>query len=67
MLFRRKRIKTLTELGPLNEVAWDDETVKRIAQNDHLNVKVTHITKTISLGQRDCSRLAIEHTGKVTA
>ena len=53
MLFRRKRIKTLTELGPLNEVAWDDETVKRIAQNDHFNAKVTHITKTISLGQSD--------------
>src|SRR6476620_2150098 len=53
MLFRRKRTKTLTELGPLNEVPWDDETVKWIARNDHLNVKVTHITKTISLGQSD--------------
>jgi len=50
MFFRRKRAKGLTTWGPLNEVAWDDKTVEWIAKSERLNVKVTHITKTISLG-----------------
>jgi hypothetical protein len=54
MFFRKKR--NLTKWGPVSEIAWDDETVKWIAQSEHLNVKITHITKTISLGS-DAGRL----------
>jgi len=52
MLFRKKRLNNLTTWGPLSEIAWDDKTVEWIAQSERLNAKITHITKTISLGNR---------------
>jgi hypothetical protein len=60
MFFRKKRTKTLTKGSPLNEIAWDEETVKWIAQSDHLEVKITHINKTISLGGRNDDRFRSE-------
>jgi hypothetical protein len=36
----------------VRETAWDDETVKWIAQRDQFDVRVTHILKTVSLGMR---------------
>jgi hypothetical protein len=60
MFFKKKKINHLTKWGPLSETAWDDETVKRIAQSEHLNVKITHITKTISLGDRGNNMLPPE-------
>lgn len=56
MFSRTKRIKNLTKGSPLSDIAWDDETVKWIAQSDHLEVKITHINRTISLGGRSDDR-----------
>jgi hypothetical protein len=36
-------------------IAWDDETVKWIAQSERLKVKITHITKAISFGHSENS------------
>src|SRR5262245_40354236 len=45
MFFKRRHIQTP------KEIAWDDKTVEWIAQSDQLDVHVTHILKTISLGR----------------
>jgi hypothetical protein len=36
----------------VTEIAWDDNTIKWIAENEFLNVRLTHMSKTMSLGQR---------------
>jgi hypothetical protein len=51
MLFTRRATHRLSNWGPLREIAWDDETVRWIAESDRLNVRVTHISKTVSFGQ----------------
>jgi hypothetical protein len=53
MLFRKKGTKNLTKGGPLSEIAWDEKTVKWIAQRDRFVVDITHIRRTISLGDND--------------
>jgi hypothetical protein len=52
MLFRKKSVKErLTKnWGSLREVAWDDETVERIAESEVLKVNVTHIQRTTGSG-----------------
>jgi hypothetical protein len=60
MFFRKQSNNNLTKWGPLTEIAWDDETVKWIAQSEQLNVSITHIATTISLGDRANSRLPME-------
>jgi hypothetical protein len=47
MFFKRRNIQTP------KEIAWDDKTVEWIAQSDQLDVHVTHILKTISLGRME--------------
>jgi hypothetical protein len=50
--FQKKNVKArLTkEWGSLREVAWDDETVERIAKIEVLAVNVTHIQRTTVRG-----------------
>jgi hypothetical protein len=50
MFFKRQHVQ-LPKRGSLREIAWDDETVEWIAQSELLDVRVTHILKTVSLGQ----------------
>jgi hypothetical protein len=54
MFFRKKR--TPTKRGPVREVAWDDDTVKWISNSERLNVCLTHICKTVSLGYSSSDR-----------
>ncbi len=49
MFFRKKGTKNLTKGGPV----WDEKTVKSIAQKVCLDVDITHIRRTISLGDPD--------------
>ena len=52
MLFKKRKASSLFEKrGPVSEIAWDDKTIKRIAESESLNVRVTNISKTVSLGQ----------------
>jgi hypothetical protein len=50
MFFKRQKVRRFPKGGPLTEIAWDDRTVKWIAESEQLNVYVTHIWKTVSLG-----------------
>ncbi len=50
-MFFKKPKAQLSDWRTLREIAWDDETVEWIAQSDRLNVRITHISKTVSLGQ----------------
>jgi hypothetical protein len=50
MFFKRQQAQ-FPNWGSLREIAWDDKTVEWIAQSDRLDVRVTHILKTVSLGQ----------------
>jgi len=68
MFFKRRKAKLL-KLGTLREIAWDDRTVERIAQNDQLNVRITHMSKTVSLGRSqygDRNRMEWEVHGVMT-
>jgi hypothetical protein len=49
MFFKRSKVNL--NRGPIREIAWDDKTVEWIAQTTQLNVQITHILKTVSLGQ----------------
>lgn len=55
MFFKKRKIGNLPgrliELAPLSEIAWDDKTLNWIAESNRLDVRVTHISKTVSLGQ----------------
>jgi hypothetical protein len=51
MIFKKRVTDNLPTWGSVTEVAWDDETVKRIADSDRLNVHMTHISNTVSIGQ----------------
>ena len=51
MIFKKRVTGNLPTWGSVTEVAWDDETVKRIADSERLNVHMIHISKTVSLGQ----------------
>jgi hypothetical protein len=51
MFFKKQTVNPFSKWGPLTEIAWDDETVKWIAESERLSVEVTHILKTVSLGQ----------------
>jgi hypothetical protein len=51
MFFKRPSVQLLN-WGSVRETAWDDETVKWIAQRDQLDVRVTHVLKTVSLGMK---------------
>ena len=51
MFFKRSSVQLLN-CGSVRETAWDDETIKWISQRDQLDVLVTHILKTVSLGMR---------------
>src|SRR5262249_32301707 len=50
MFFKRPQVQ-LSNWGTLRQIAWDDKTVEWIAQSGQLDVHVTHILKTVSLGQ----------------
>jgi hypothetical protein len=53
MFFKRQRkIHNITKSGPFKEIAWDDETLEWIAKNEQLNVRLTNISRTTSLGKR---------------
>src|ERR1700730_843713 len=49
MFFKRSKVNL--NRGPIREIAWDDKTVEWIAQTKQLNVRITHVWKTVSLGQ----------------
>src|ERR1700738_1899242 len=49
MFFKRSKVNL--NRGPIREIAWDDKTVEWIAQTKQLNVRITHVLKTVSLGQ----------------
>jgi hypothetical protein len=51
MFFRKRKASNFSKRGPLKEIAWDDETVKWIAESERLSVEVTSILKTVSLGK----------------
>ena len=52
MFFRKQKAnKLLKKYGPLSKIAWDDETVNWIADSKRLDVNITHISKTVSLGK----------------
>jgi hypothetical protein len=51
MIFKKQVADTFWKWAPLTDVAWDDESVKEIADSDRLSVRVIHISKTVSLGQ----------------
>jgi hypothetical protein len=51
MIFKKRAADSLPNWGPVTDVAWDDETVKRIADSERLSVRLTHISKTVSLGK----------------
>jgi hypothetical protein len=51
MIFKKRAADSLPNWGPVTDVAWDDETVKQIADSDRLRVRLTHISKTVSFGQ----------------
>ncbi len=56
MLFKNRKVSNLLEKwGPLREIAWDDETIKWIAEREQLDVYMTHISKTVSLGSNSRS------------
>jgi len=50
MFFKRQQAQ-FPNWGSLREIAWDDKTVEWIAQSDRLDVRLTHIQKTVSFGQ----------------
>lgn len=50
MFFKRQQAQ-LSNWGSLRGSAWDDKTVEWIAQSDRLDVRVTHIQRTVSFGQ----------------
>jgi hypothetical protein len=50
MFFKRPHTQ-LSDWGSLREIAWDTKTVEWIVQIDRLNVHITHMLKTVSLGQ----------------
>ena len=50
MFFKRSSVQLLN-WGSVRETAWDDKTVEWIAQSDRLDMRVTHIQKTVSFGQ----------------
>ena len=53
MFFKKlKKIKSITKWGPISEIAWDDETLEWIAKSEQLNVRLTNISRTASLGRR---------------
>ena len=56
MLFKNRKVSNLLEKwGPLREIDWDDETIKWIAEREQLDVYMTHISKTVSLGSNSRS------------
>jgi hypothetical protein len=53
MIFKKRAADNFPNWGPLTAVAWDDKTVKRIADSERLRVRITQVLKTVSL--RDTS------------
>jgi lipoate-protein ligase A len=52
MFFKRlRKIRITTKSGPLEDIAWDDETLEWIAKSEQLNVRLTNISRTTSLGK----------------
>lgn len=49
MFFKRGKIGYLSQ--HFKNIAWDDRTLKHIADSSQINVQVTNISKTVSLGQ----------------
>jgi hypothetical protein len=54
MFFKRhRRINCITKWGPIkSEITWDDETLEWIAKSEQLNVRLTNISRTASLGKQ---------------
>jgi hypothetical protein len=51
MFFKKHVDDGIPKWGPETDVGWDDKTVKQIADSNQLNVRLTHMSQTISLGQ----------------
>jgi hypothetical protein len=51
MFFKKQVDDGIPKWGPETDVGWDDKTVKQIADSNQLNVRLTHMSQTISLGQ----------------
>src|SRR5262245_4107636 len=50
-MFFKKPNAQLSDWGTLRALAWDDRPVEWIVQSGQLDVRITHMLKTVSLGE----------------